>query len=218
MENVERTNAFFERFGALAVILARFVPIVRTFAPVAAGVGHMNYKKYSLYNAIGALHLGRRAHLLRLPHRLHPAGRRLRAELHRHHPASAPSSSRWCRRCSTTSSRRARPRRTRRAPQADEVAIADGRRGSPSTPSVFDDAPTAVAREPHRTATLDAAADAPLSGASSSSCAACSAGSSWNVECSTSKWLRQASRQLVEQLARSRRDAEHLRLDHDVRA
>ncbi|WP_348787318.1 VTT domain-containing protein [Leifsonia sp. NPDC080035] len=55
MENVRRTNHFFERFGALAVILARFVPIVRTFAPVAAGVGHMNYKKYSLYNAIGAL-------------------------------------------------------------------------------------------------------------------------------------------------------------------
>jgi membrane-associated protein len=55
MENVRRTNAFFDRFGALAVILARFVPIVRTFAPVAAGVGHMNYKKYSLYNAIGAL-------------------------------------------------------------------------------------------------------------------------------------------------------------------
>jgi membrane-associated protein len=55
MENVRRTNHFFERFGALAVILARFVPIVRTFAPVAAGVGHMNYKKYSLYNALGAL-------------------------------------------------------------------------------------------------------------------------------------------------------------------
>ncbi|GAA1442885.1 DedA family protein [Leifsonia poae] len=55
MENVRRTNKFFDRFGALAVILARFVPIVRTFAPVAAGVGHMNYKKYSLYNAAGAL-------------------------------------------------------------------------------------------------------------------------------------------------------------------
>lgn len=55
VENVNRTNAFFERFGGLAVILARFVPVVRTFAPVAAGVGHMNYKKYSLYNAIGAI-------------------------------------------------------------------------------------------------------------------------------------------------------------------
>jgi membrane-associated protein len=55
IENVRRTNSFFERFGGLAVILARFVPIVRTFAPVAAGVGHMNYRKYSLYNLIGAL-------------------------------------------------------------------------------------------------------------------------------------------------------------------
>jgi membrane-associated protein len=52
--NVKRTNAFFERFGGFAVILARFVPIVRTFAPIAAGVGKMNYRKYSLYNAIGA--------------------------------------------------------------------------------------------------------------------------------------------------------------------
>ena len=55
VENVQRTNAFFERFGGLAVILARFVPVVRTFAPVAAGVGHMNYRKYSFYNLIGAL-------------------------------------------------------------------------------------------------------------------------------------------------------------------
>ena len=54
-KNVTRTNAFFERFGGFAVILARFVPVVRTFAPVAAGVGHMDYKKYSLYNIIGAL-------------------------------------------------------------------------------------------------------------------------------------------------------------------
>lgn len=53
--NVVRTNAFFERFGGFAVIVARVVPIVRTFAPVAAGVGHMNYKKYTLYNLIGAI-------------------------------------------------------------------------------------------------------------------------------------------------------------------
>lgn len=57
-ENVERTNAFFARFGAAAVIVARFVPVVRTFAPVAAGVGKMDYRKYSLYNAIGALAWG----------------------------------------------------------------------------------------------------------------------------------------------------------------
>jgi membrane-associated protein len=54
-KNVERTNAFFTRFGGLAVIIARFVPVVRTFAPVAAGVGHMPWRKYSLYNAIGAI-------------------------------------------------------------------------------------------------------------------------------------------------------------------
>lgn len=53
--NVERTNAFFERYGGLTIILARFVPIVRTFAPVAAGVGHMHKGKYTLYNLIGAV-------------------------------------------------------------------------------------------------------------------------------------------------------------------
>jgi len=54
-ENVVRTNKFFDRFGPLAVVVARFVPVVRTFTPIAAGVGHMNYRRYSLYNAIGAL-------------------------------------------------------------------------------------------------------------------------------------------------------------------
>lgn len=54
-KNVDRTNAFFTKYGALTVIVARFVPIVRTFAPVAAGVGHMPYRKYSLYNLIGAV-------------------------------------------------------------------------------------------------------------------------------------------------------------------
>ena len=55
VKNVERTNAFFERFGGITIILARFVPIVRTFAPVAAGVGHMHKGKYTLYNLIGAV-------------------------------------------------------------------------------------------------------------------------------------------------------------------
>ncbi|GAA4266926.1 DedA family protein [Frondihabitans peucedani] len=57
-ENVKRTNAFFEKFGSFAVILARFVPVVRTFTPIAAGVAHMHYRKYSLYNAIGAVAWG----------------------------------------------------------------------------------------------------------------------------------------------------------------
>lgn len=55
VENVKRTNAFFEKYGVWAIVIARFVPIVRTFAPVAAGVGHMNYRKYSLFNLVGAL-------------------------------------------------------------------------------------------------------------------------------------------------------------------
>jgi membrane-associated protein len=54
-EQVDRTNRFFDKYGPMAVVLARFVPIVRTFAPIAAGVGHMNYKRYSTYNAIGAV-------------------------------------------------------------------------------------------------------------------------------------------------------------------
>jgi membrane-associated protein len=53
-ENVERTNMFFERFGGFAIIVACFVPVIRTFAPVAAGVGHMRYQHYALYNFIGA--------------------------------------------------------------------------------------------------------------------------------------------------------------------
>ena len=57
---VKRTNEFFDRYGPLAVILARFVPVVRTFAPIAAGVGHMDARRYSTYNAIGA----RRADIL----------------------------------------------------------------------------------------------------------------------------------------------------------
>lgn len=54
-ENVDRTNAFFTRFGGMSVILARFVPVLRTFVPIAAGIAHMNYRKYSLYNFIGAM-------------------------------------------------------------------------------------------------------------------------------------------------------------------
>ncbi|WP_082763649.1 DedA family protein [Frondihabitans sp. PAMC 28766] len=57
-ENVQRANAFFDRFGPFAVILARFVPVVRTFTPILAGVSHMRYRRYSLFNAIGALAWG----------------------------------------------------------------------------------------------------------------------------------------------------------------
>ena len=53
-EHVERTAAFFERHGGKAVTLAQFVPIVRTFTPVMAGVGKMHYRHFFIFNAIGA--------------------------------------------------------------------------------------------------------------------------------------------------------------------
>ena len=54
-EYVGRTHEFFERHGSKAVLLARFVPVVRTFTPVMAGVGKMDRRVYTLYNLIGAL-------------------------------------------------------------------------------------------------------------------------------------------------------------------
>jgi membrane-associated protein len=52
---LEKTEAFFEKRGVAAIIMARFVPIVRTFTPFAAGVGKMNYKKFFLYDVIGGV-------------------------------------------------------------------------------------------------------------------------------------------------------------------
>lgn len=54
-EYVEKAHGFFERFGGRAVVLARFVPVVRTFVPVIAGVAHMSYRVFALYNLLGAL-------------------------------------------------------------------------------------------------------------------------------------------------------------------
>jgi len=48
-----QTRAFFDKYGAVAVILSRFMPIIRTIAPFVAGVGRMSFLKYSLYNIIG---------------------------------------------------------------------------------------------------------------------------------------------------------------------
>jgi membrane-associated protein len=53
--HLEKTQAFFEKHGGKAIIYARFVPIVRTFAPFVAGVGTMNYGRFLAYNLIGAL-------------------------------------------------------------------------------------------------------------------------------------------------------------------
>jgi membrane-associated protein len=50
---IERTHAFFEKYGAKTIIITRFVPIIRTFAPFMAGVGGMPYGKFTIYNIIG---------------------------------------------------------------------------------------------------------------------------------------------------------------------
>ncbi|MFF4879306.1 DedA family protein [Micromonospora sp. NPDC000668] len=52
-ENVHRANDFFARYGARSVILARFVPIVRTFTPIIAGVSRMRYGTFLIYNVLG---------------------------------------------------------------------------------------------------------------------------------------------------------------------
>lgn len=54
-EHLERTRAFFERHGGRAVVLARFVPIVRTFAPFVAGIGAMSYGRFLFFNVFGAV-------------------------------------------------------------------------------------------------------------------------------------------------------------------
>ena len=54
-ENVEAAHNFFERYGSRAVILAHFVPIMRTFIPVSAGIAKLEWRKYTLYNLIGII-------------------------------------------------------------------------------------------------------------------------------------------------------------------
>ena len=54
-EHIQRTHAFFERYGGKTIILARFVPIVRTFAPFVAGVGGMTYSRFMMFNVTGGV-------------------------------------------------------------------------------------------------------------------------------------------------------------------
>ncbi|WP_405427754.1 DedA family protein [Micromonospora sp. NBC_00617] len=54
-ENVHRANAFFARYGARSIVLARFVPVVRTFTPVIAGVSRMHYRTFVTYNVLGGV-------------------------------------------------------------------------------------------------------------------------------------------------------------------
>ncbi|MFG2867651.1 DedA family protein [Streptomyces sp. NPDC048338] len=54
-ENVEKAHEFFEKHGPKSLILARFVPIVRTFTPIIAGVSRMNYRSFIIFNIVGGL-------------------------------------------------------------------------------------------------------------------------------------------------------------------
>lgn len=54
-EYLEKTHGFFERHGGKTIIIARFIPIIRTFAPFTAGVGTMSYMRFLSYNAIGGI-------------------------------------------------------------------------------------------------------------------------------------------------------------------
>jgi membrane-associated protein len=54
-EYLERTHAFYERYGGKTIIMARFIPIIRTFAPFVAGIGEMGYGRFISFNAVGGV-------------------------------------------------------------------------------------------------------------------------------------------------------------------
>jgi membrane-associated protein len=54
-EYLDRTHAFYEKYGGLTIIVARFMPIIRTFAPFVAGIGRMGYGRFFIYNLVGSV-------------------------------------------------------------------------------------------------------------------------------------------------------------------
>ena len=54
-EHIDKTHAFYEKHGGKTVVLARFLPIIRTFAPFVAGIGMMHYRKFVLFSALGSV-------------------------------------------------------------------------------------------------------------------------------------------------------------------
>lgn len=54
-EHIAKTHLFYEKYGAKTIIIARFIPIIRTFAPFVAGLANMSYKKFIQYNVVGAI-------------------------------------------------------------------------------------------------------------------------------------------------------------------
>ena len=66
-KHLVRTREFYERHGGKTIVLARFIPIIRTFAPVVAGVGRMEYRRFLVYNVLGGIGWVVRADLGGLP-------------------------------------------------------------------------------------------------------------------------------------------------------